>query len=233
MRLVELSAVRRRYEAADGGFTLTVPALAIAAGERVVVLGPSGSGKSTLLDLLALLAAPEHAERFVLTADGVDHDVAACWRRGGGATLSALRARHIGYVLQTGGLLPYLSVRENILLSRRLLGLDVPGPVAELAAALEIDGLLGRKPGELSVGQRQRVAIARAIAHRPALLLADEPTAAVDAGMALRVVDALVAAVEATGSALVLVTHDQSVAARVGGRTVACRPARGGGVLES
>jgi putative ABC transport system ATP-binding protein len=233
VRLAELRGVRRRYEAADGGFTLHIAALAIETGERVVVLGPSGSGKSTLLDLLALLAAPERAESFVFSPDGVDHDIAERWTQGRAASLSMLRARHIGYVLQTGGLLPYLTVRENILLSRRLLGLAVPGPMPELAKALEIGDLLARKPAELSVGQRQRVAIARAIAHRPALLLADEPTAAVDSSMALRVVDALASACDAMGSALVLVTHDRAIASRVGGRAVECRPTRFDGAAGS
>jgi putative ABC transport system ATP-binding protein len=221
--LLRLTGIERRHRAADGGFVLRVPHLTVAAGERVVVLGPSGSGKSTLLDLLAFLAAPEPGGEFALCVAGHRHDIAAAWRRAR-ASLNALRARHIGYVLQTGGLLPYLTVRENILLSRRLLRLSVPGPLLPLADTLGIMTLLHRRPSQLSVGQRQRVAIARALAHQPALVLADEPTAALDANMALGVADILVAATASAGSALVVVTHDQAIAARIGGRTIACRP---------
>ncbi|MGD0106627.1 MAG: ATP-binding cassette domain-containing protein [Rhodopila sp.] len=221
--LLALADVERRHRAADGGFTLHIPHLTVAAGERLVVLGPSGSGKSTLLDLLAFLAAPEPGGHFMLCVAGQRHDIAAAWRRAR-AGLNALRARHIGYVLQTGGLLPYLTVRENILLSRRLLRLSLPGPLLPVADTLGIMTLLQRHPSQLSVGQRQRVAIARALAHQPALVLADEPTAALDARMALGVADILVAATASVGSALVVVTHDQAIAARIGGRTIACRP---------
>jgi len=221
--LIYLETIERRYRSGDDGFALRVPRLSIGAGERVVVLGPSGSGKSTLLDLLAFLAAPEPGGRFVLHAGGEAHDIAAAWRRGR-ASLAALRARHIGYVLQTGGLLPYLTVRENALLAPRLLGMEASATLAALADTLGIAKLLGRLPAQLSVGQRQRVAVARALAHRPALVLADEPTAALDAGTAAAVADTLADASEAVGAALVVVTHDAGVAARIGGRVLACRP---------
>lgn len=221
--LLALTGIERHYRAVGGGFTLRIPHLHVAPGERVVVIGPSGSGKSTLLDLLAFLAVPEPGGRFIFRAGATDHDILAAWN-GRRDTLNGLRARHIGYVLQTGGLLPYLSVRENILLSRRLLRLEIPGPLPRLADALGIAPLLKRHPAELSVGQRQRVAIARALAHMPALVLADEPTAALDAGMALAAVDTMVAAAEAVGAALVVVTHDHAIATRIGGRTIACRP---------
>jgi putative ABC transport system ATP-binding protein len=221
--LLALDGIERHYGAVGGGFTLRIPRLHIAPGERVVVIGPSGSGKSTLLDMLAFLAAPVPGGTFLFQAGGAEHDILAAWG-GKRAELNRLRARYIGYVLQTGGLLPYLSVRENILLSRRLLRLAIPGPLARLTEALGIESLLKRHPSALSVGQRQRVAIARALAHGPALLLADEPTAALDAGMALVAADTIVAGVEAVGAALVVVTHDQAIATRIGGRTIACRP---------
>jgi putative ABC transport system ATP-binding protein len=223
--LLALCDVERHYQADDGGFTLRIPRLRIAAGERLVVLGPSGSGKSTLLDLLAFLAGPTHAGLFTLSVGQMRHDIAQAWR-GPARALVDLRARHIGYVLQTGGLLPYLSVAENILLSRRLLRLPGTGKVSVLAETLGISGLLRRRPAELSVGQRQRVAVARALAHEPALVLADEPTAALDAGLALTVADALSSTCAALGAALVVVTHDQVIAARIGGRVLTCRPDR-------
>jgi len=205
----------------------------VAAGERVVVVGQSGSGKSTLLDLVALLAAPDTAGHFILDPGDGPMDVAALWAKGDRNSLTRLRARNVGYVLQTGGLLPYLSVRENILLARRLLGLAVPGPLANLAAAVGLTNLLDRLPAQLSVGQRQRAAVARALAHEPRLLLADEPTAALDPGLAGQVMEALLSATANIGAALVLVTHDMALATRVGGRTLRCEvdppggPARG------
>jgi putative ABC transport system ATP-binding protein len=220
--LLELKDVSRAYQAADGGFTLQVPELTIAPGETVVVVGPSGSGKSTLLDLLAFIAKPDRITRFGFRpTPGEVHDIGALWRRAPGR-LSRLRGEHIGYVLQTGGLLPFLTVRENLLLPCRRLGRSPR--LSPLGRALGLDGLLRRRQHELSVGQRQRVAVARALAHGPALVLADEPTAALDAGLAEMVADALAAAARAIGSALIVVTHDSTIAARVGGRIIACRP---------
>lgn len=227
--LLDLRDVRRSHRSADGGFQLRVPELRIAAGERVVVVGQSGSGKSTLLDLLALLAAPDGAARFCLDAGNGPADILDLWAADARNSLTHLRAHHVGYVLQTGGLLPYLSVRENILLARRLLGLAVPGPLAEIARAVGLDGLLDRLPSQLSVGQRQRAAVARALAHAPRLLLADEPTAALDPGLAGQVMDALLAATEQVGAALVLVTHDMALASRVGGRILRCEVEQAGG----
>jgi putative ABC transport system ATP-binding protein len=218
-----LNGIERQYGSASGGFALRVPDLRIAAGECIVVLGPSGSGKSTLLDLLAFLATPEPHGRFTFSPKEGTHDILAAWD-GRRYLLKTLRARHIGYVLQSGGLLPYLTVRENILLGRRLLRQDIPGPLLRLADDLSIAALLNRHPDALSVGQRQRVAIARALAHQPALVLADEPTAALDATIALTAADTLVAGAASVGAALVVVTHDKAIAARIGGRTVACRP---------
>jgi putative ABC transport system ATP-binding protein len=202
---------------------LKIPRLAVASGERLVVLGPSGSGKSTLLDILAFLVRPDSVGRFSFAVGGSTHNIGSVWRTTP-ARLAALRARHIGYVLQTGGLLPYLSVRENVLLPRRLLGQSGLGPLDALAGTLGIGELLGRYPAQLSVGQRQRVAVVRALAHEPALVLADEPTAALEAGLALAVADALVDASSAVNAALVMVTHDEAVADRIGGRKVACCP---------
>ena len=152
---------------ADDGFAIAVPALRLQRGEVLGIVGPSGCGKSTLIDLLALLRRPAAVQRFRLQG----HDVAAC---------TALRAHHVGVVLQTGGLLPSLPVRDNVMLSQQLLGRPDAAWADALLAALDLRALGGRLPGQLSIGQRQRVAIARALAHRPALVLADEPTSALD-----------------------------------------------------
>jgi putative ABC transport system ATP-binding protein len=216
--LYALEGVRRTRR--DGGsmFVLEVPSLTIAHGARLALLGASGSGKSTLLDMLALALRPDDgAARFAFRGDaGVGTiDVAASWRAGG-AALAAARARSIGYVLQTGGLLPFLSVRANIALPARIAGRPDPGRVEDLATRLGVAGVLDRGAEAISVGQRQRAAIARALIHRPAVVLADEPTASVDPAMAVEVMALLLAETAAEGAALILATHDHAAVARLG-----------------
>ncbi|MEI6559607.1 MAG: ABC transporter ATP-binding protein [Rhodospirillaceae bacterium] len=223
-RLLTITGLERRYQSADGGFRLLVPELEIAEGETLVVMGESGSGKSTLLDMLALLAPPTACRRFLFGESGGMVDLGAAWAAGHRGRLAALRAAAMGYVLQTGGLLPSLSVGENILLSRRLLGLAGAGPVPELAARLGIGALMARRPEQLSIGQRQRVAVVRALAHQPGLVLADEPTAALDPARAAGLAGLLAGVAAEIGAALVVVCHDPVIAARIGGRLLHCRP---------
>ena len=176
-----------RHQAPGGalGFELVIEDFSITRGEALALVGPSGSGKSTLLDLLALARRPSSTGQFLLTPRaGKAIDLGAVWRAGDDNSLTAIRAAHFGYVLQTGGLLPFLSVRRNIALSQAVLGRPDPAHIEALAARLEIASLLERMPASLSVGQRQRVAIARALAHRPEILLADEPTASVHPALA-------------------------------------------------
>jgi putative ABC transport system ATP-binding protein len=191
-------------------FELAVPELAIRRGERVALVGASGSGKSTLLDLLALALAPDEAEGFDFAPGDEAIDLAALWHRRA-RELDALRGRHVGYVLQTGGLLPFLSVRQNIALPGRLQGESAE--VEALAERLGLADQLAKKPAALSVGQRQRVAIARALAHRPAVVLADEPTAAVDPTQAEEVMDLLVEHTARSGATLVVASHDHDLVA--------------------
>lgn len=135
------------------------------------------------------------------------NDVTTAWQKGDVDLLADLRSRHIGYVLQHGGLLPYLTVRENINLSCRLL--HGPGDdVAERwAEKLRIAAQLGKRPAELSIGQRQRVSIAKALAHDPAVLIADEPTAAIDPLNAERIMALMVGLVDELGVTLVVASH--------------------------
>jgi putative ABC transport system ATP-binding protein len=149
-------------------------------------------------------------------ADGEPSDVAAIWEDGRVDLLGELRSRHIGYVLQHGGLLPYLSVRENIELPRRLLELPIDETAGELARKLGIEQQLEKRPAELSVGQRQRTAIARALAHDPPIVIADEPTAAIDPLNAEKIVTLLAELTEARGVTLILATHAQDLVRRTG-----------------
>lgn len=195
-----------------------MPELNIARGAKLALIGESGSGKSTLLELLAMILMPTDSENFEF-APLPEHgalDIAALWQSGGLDELSALRSRHIGYVLQHGGLLPYLTVRGNVELPLELLGLPRDGVAVELTARLGIEHQLDKRPAELSVGQRQRVAIARALAHAPPIVIADEPTAAIDPHNAERIVALLVELTEALGVTLIVATHAQTLAARAG-----------------
>ncbi|HHJ16972.1 MAG TPA: ABC transporter ATP-binding protein [Gammaproteobacteria bacterium] len=193
------------------GFSVRIPSLSVERGEVIALTGPSGCGKSTVLEILGLVLRPDGAGAFAWREGGDSRplDLAALWGAGSDRQLSGLRAERIGFVLQTGGLLPYLTVRRNIFLVRRLLGLSLQSTlVDELVEALGIGHLLGRKPHQLSIGERQRASIARALAHEPALFLADEPTSALDPKLAGEVFELMMSAVEKTGSAAVIVSHD-------------------------
>ncbi|MCA3322983.1 MAG: ATP-binding cassette domain-containing protein [Roseomonas sp.] len=208
-----------RHQAPGGapGFELVIEEFSIARGEALALAGPSGAGKSTLLDLLALARRPSKARHFLLTPfAGKVIDLGAVWQAGDDNSLTAIRALHFGYILQTGGLLPFLSIRRNIALSQAVLGQSDPAHIEALAARLEISHLLERMPATLSVGQRQRVAIARALAHRPAILLADEPTASVHPALADTILALLIEQAREQDTALVLATHDPDRAARHG-----------------
>ena len=157
--------------------------------------------------------------------DGICSDIANLWRQRFRRELARIRARRIGFVLQTGGLLPYLSVRENVLLNRRLLGLPLTdGALDDIVQKLEIGDLLNKKPGQLSIGQSQRVAIGRALAHTPALLLADEPTSALDPRLADQVMELLVDLVKRFDVTAVIATHEQCRIRTLGLREVRARP---------
>lgn len=192
----------------------------------LAVTGESGSGKSTVLELLGLVAEPMPGARFDLTdEDGTPSDIADLWRRRFQRELARIRARSIGFVLQSGGLLPYLSVRDNILINRRLLGMPLDDPILEdIVERLKIGDLLRKKPSQLSVGQQQRAAIGRALAHSPALLLADEPTSALDPRLADQVMELLIDLVRRLGVTAVIATHEQARVKELGLREVKACP---------
>jgi putative ABC transport system ATP-binding protein len=200
------------------GYSLSIPSLAIAAGDKVAITGASGCGKSTALDLLGLVLRPDAADRFAFSPGGQEAvDVAVCWREGRRDRLAGLRQRHMGYVLQTGGLLPFLNVYENMELSARALGLpDRRARVTAMAERLGIERLLRSMPDTLSIGERQRVAIGRALASRPAVILADEPTASLDPEHAGLVMELFLDAVAAMAVTLILVTHSRSIVRAAG-----------------
>lgn len=154
--------------------------------------------------------------RFRPESSGEVTDIDATWQAQDIDALTSLRSRHIGYVLQQGGLLPYLTVRKNVELSRSLLGLPADDTAARLAAKLGIAQQLDKLPGALSVGQRQRAAIARALAHEPPIVIADEPTAAIDPLNAERIMRLLAELTSELGVTLILATHAHELMRRVG-----------------
>lgn len=190
--------------------------LEIAQGQFIAVVGPSGCGKSTLLDILALASAPQKAARFEIGV-GEEHCIKLTGKSAAG--LAVIRRDFLGYVLQVGGLFPFLSVADNILLPRRLKGLSARmSDITGLAKELGISEHLKKKPAYLSGGQRQRAAIARAMSHEPSIVLADEPTGAVDKITAQAICSLLKKTALARGTTVVMVTHDESLVGQIADR---------------
>jgi putative ABC transport system ATP-binding protein len=182
---------------------IDIPSFALAAGESCFLYGPSGCGKTTLLGLIAGVL---EAQSGTVTVLGQDLTRLSRFRR------DAFRGSNIGYIFQMFNLIPYLNVRDNILLPTRLHSTRRPDRLNDIATALGIDHLLSRDVLALSVGQQQRVAAARALIGAPPLIIADEPTSALDAAHRERFLELLLTQSRASGSALLFVSHDQSLA---------------------
>ena len=192
---------------------MEIDAFALEKGERALLLGASGSGKSTLLSLICGISAPQSG---AVEVDG--ETISALSRR----RRDRFRAERIGIVFQQFNLLPYASPLDNILLplrfapSRRARVGDGRKEALRLAAALGLtaDIVEGGKAGALSVGQQQRVAVARALIGAPPLVVADEPTSALDADAQAAFLELLFAQTEAANATLLMVSHDDRLAAR-------------------
>lgn len=213
--MVELENVTRRYRVggqvvdALAGVSISVPQ-----GQFIAIVGPSGSGKSTLLNILGCLDRPTTGSYCLDATDVSTFD---------DERASDFRNRRIGFVFQSFHLLPRLTVLENVLLPRRFLqvthgagnaiGPDLEVRARSLLERMDMSQRLDHRPEQLSGGQMQRVAIARALLMQPALLLADEPTGNLDSKSAAAVLG-LLEEVHDQGQTIVLVTHDNEVAAR-------------------
>lgn len=205
--IVELDAVERTYPGSPPVHALAPATLAIHRGEYVTVVGPSGSGKSTLLNVLGLLDRPTGGRYLI---DGIDTTPIPEGRR------TAIRGQWIGFVFQAFHLLPHRTALENVALSGLYAAESKAARLARAAENLERVGLAHRRnalPTTLSGGERQRVAIARALAHRPRLLLCDEPTGALDTANTANVLQ-LLDELHTAGHTLVVITHDETVARR-------------------
>ena len=211
--------VKRR--AGHYSFVLEVPQLTVRRGEKLALVGISGCGKSTLLDVLAMVLRPDEGVMFAFQPGPEDHvDVIEAWKSKNLDLLARARMHHMGYVLQTGGLLPFLSVWENINLCRRALGMPHDDVVEILAERLGIQHHLKKLPGQLSVGERQRVAIARAMAHGPSVVMADEPTASLDPLNAAEIMTLFMELADEKHVTLIVATHDWEQVANLGFRRV-------------
>jgi len=201
---IRLEQLEHRY--AGTGQGLLGVSLEVERGELLAVIGASGCGKSTMLRLVAGLL-PVQSGRLLID----DRDVAAVPPWG----------RSVGMVFQSYALFPHLSVLDNVAYGLRMRGVaagERRRAAQAMIASVGLSGFESRRPSQLSGGQQQRVALARAFAPRPALLLADEPTGSLDAATGERIIDLMFELNREAGSTLVLVTHDESLAARCGVR---------------
>lgn len=185
---------------------LDIPELTIARGERVFLFGPSGSGKTTLLNLLAGVTQPSAGELHVLGQ--AMHRLSARKR-------DRFRAQHIGIVFQQFNLIPYLSVTDNVHLACHLAGRtnkDTGERIQHMLAALGLpSSLWERSAHSLSVGQQQRVAVARALINGPQLLIADEPSSALDSDHRDEFMQLMMTAADAQHSTVIFVSHDRAL----------------------
>jgi putative ABC transport system ATP-binding protein len=211
-QVIELDSVTKSYQPGVPPALIEV-FMTVANGEVAAIMGPSGSGKSTLLNLIAGLDKPTQG---TVTVAGQRID------RLGETALARFRARHVGIVFQFFNLLDDLTVEDNVLLPAQLAGASRRQARARAGELLERMGIAQHKndyPARMSGGQRQRVAIARALVNQPELLLADEPTGALDTSTGQQI-GRLLRELNVAGQTLVLVTHDPALAQRYAARTI-------------
>jgi putative ABC transport system ATP-binding protein len=202
--IIQTEALGKKYTAGK----ITVPALnnvtiSVQRGEFIVIVGPSGCGKSTLLHLIAGLTTPTEG---TVVIEG--RMISAL----NDNALSRLRACQIGFVFQRFNLLPTLTIGQNIAVAQKLRGLNDNGDaVDKIIDAVGLNGKRDRKPVELSIGEQQRAAVARAVIHRPAILLADEPTGNLDSRNASTVIGLFHRMNKELGQTVLLVTHNEEI----------------------
>lgn len=212
--VLQLRGVVKSFGRGAAAFTaLDHVDLDLVAGEFVALLGPSGSGKSTLIHLSAGLDEPDAGSVIVL-----GHDLASASKQ----DRARMRRRDVGLVFQFFHLLPALTVRENIALPLLLDGRRREDAVDDLLARVGLADRADHFPAELSGGQMQRTAIARALVTEPRLVLADEPTGNLDSATGEAVMELLCSTVRDAGAGLLLVTHDERIAARADRRVRLC-----------
>ncbi|WP_345736717.1 ABC transporter ATP-binding protein [Prosthecobacter algae] len=213
--MITLSHLSKSYREPGSGNEVPVlrdVSLSITAGESVAIVGPSGCGKSTLLNILGTLDVPDQGD---YTFDSTS--IAGCTP----AQLAALRSEKIGFIFQLHHLMPQCTVLENVLLPTLALKAKPDAATLQqraeaLLKAVGLQDRLGWKPAQLSGGERQRVAVVRALINQPKLILADEPTGALDEKNAESLTSLLLELQQTTGTTLVMVTHHPAQAERMG-----------------
>jgi putative ABC transport system ATP-binding protein len=215
---IRIENLQKRYVAPDGSAVsvIDIARFELADGEQVALIGTSGSGKTTLLHMIAGILAPDSGR--IVFSDAESRGGAAGL---GGVDVASLpeasrdifRGKNIGYIFQTHHLLPGFTALENVLLGMSFTGRSADRNWANhLLNEVGLSDRLHYKPEKLSVGQQQRVAVARALANRPKLVLADEPTGALDANNARQVLELIRSLCKEVGASLLLVTHDLDIA---------------------
>jgi putative ABC transport system ATP-binding protein len=204
-----LEGVQKQYGEGEAAvMALRGVDLTVARGELIILLGPSGSGKSTLLNILGGLDRPTSGHAFSGELDLATAPDAA---------ITTFRRRNVGFVFQFYNLIASLTAEENVELVTEVA--DDPMPAADALALVGLDQRREHFPAQLSGGEQQRVAIARAIAKRPAVLLCDEPTGALDVATGIRVLETIVRANEELGTTTLLITHNADIAS-IGDRVI-------------
>jgi putative ABC transport system ATP-binding protein len=220
---LRLERLSKRYVSPDGSAVpvIDVEQFALADGEQVALVGGSGTGKTTLLHLIAGILAPDGGRILYSVGGGGIGGGAFDLAEMGEAQRDVFRGQNIGYVFQTHHLLPGFTALENVLLGMAFTGRrQDPQWARHLLDEVGLSDRLHFKPEKLSVGQQQRVAVARALANRPKLVLADEPTGALDARNAQAVLDLIRKLCTEVGASLLLVSHDPQISRQLS-RTVA------------
>lgn len=221
--MFELSNIRITNGKGSEAFHVLVRHISVRDGEVAVISGPSGSGKSTLLQAAGLITRPDPPDdgvkSYIIIGRNADGSARPVDCMADDLTLSGIRARSVGFMLQLGGLIPFLTVRENIAFPLELTGWSIKerwsgfesldGWIEEYFRRLSLPlSLLTEMPESLSVGQSQRVSFLRALVHHPDILLADEPTASLDPETARSLFSTILETVRNTGVSALVVTHD-------------------------
>jgi putative ABC transport system ATP-binding protein len=204
--IIKMTNIEKTYKMGSGEFkALSEVNMIVEKGEYLAIVGPSGAGKSTLMNLIGCLDTPTTGEYLLDELNTKCSD----------SKLAEIRNKKIGFIFQTYNLLPKLNVVENVELPLLYQGMSTRKArqkALEVLKKVGLDTHIKHKPGELSGGQRQRVAIARALATEPQILLADEPTGALDSKTGREVLD-MMKALNKEGNTIIMITHDKEIAA--------------------
>ena len=204
--MIEIS----NLEVLRGDFLIKLPSFSLKEREIVALSGASGCGKSTILEVIGLVLKPQKLDTFKIKYQKQDLDLSELIFEDKQKILSKLRAEYFGFMMQTGGLLSFLNIIQNIKLSSKIIGKKIDKDWIEyLIANLNIsETLLKKYPHQLSIGERQRISFIRSLSHQPKILLADEPTAALDPNNADALLNIVQKVVKENDISTIIISHD-------------------------